>query len=301
MTLNQIHYFVQIAHFENYRLAAQALHISQPSLSRSMALLEEELKTPLFEKKGRGVTLSKAGRIFLEQALSIEAACTKALQTMQEIACGGGVIDLGYVFPLAKDFIPKCLQTFLKDPQNEAISFRLHQKSTADLIQDIQQGKLDVGFGFFVEPNDLAKYPVLSLNVVAVLPLNHPLAKHQVLCVNELLQYPMIGYDSTSCMDRFLQDFYVSHQMYPHFLAQGPDEHTLCSLVRQNLGVALMLENDELKEDSLCVRPLKDGLDPFVVYLFWKEDREQLPAVERFLQTIQQMFSLKEEVKKSHA
>ena len=59
MTLNQILYFQKVARLENYHQAAEELYISQPSLSRSMAALESELGVALFEKKGRGVTLTK--------------------------------------------------------------------------------------------------------------------------------------------------------------------------------------------------------------------------------------------------
>ena len=65
MTLNQILYFQKVARLENYHQAAEELYISQPSLSRSMAALESELGVALFEKKGRGVTLTKAGKLFL--------------------------------------------------------------------------------------------------------------------------------------------------------------------------------------------------------------------------------------------
>ena len=68
MTLNQILYFQKAARLENYHQAAEELYISQPSLSRSMAVLESELGVALFEKKGRGVTLTKAGQLFLERS-----------------------------------------------------------------------------------------------------------------------------------------------------------------------------------------------------------------------------------------
>ena len=62
MTLNQILYFQKVARLENYHQASEELYISQPSLSRSIAALEEELGVILFEKKGRGITLTKAGK-----------------------------------------------------------------------------------------------------------------------------------------------------------------------------------------------------------------------------------------------
>ena len=75
MTLNQILYFRKVARLENYHQAAEELYISQPSLSRSMAALESELGITLFEKKGRGVVLTNAGRLFLEHADRIAGDC----------------------------------------------------------------------------------------------------------------------------------------------------------------------------------------------------------------------------------
>ena len=100
MTLNQILYFQKVARLENYHQAAEELYISQPSLSRSMAVLESELGVALFEKKGRGVTLTKAGQLFLEHADRIAADCDVAVGKMQELSADGGKIDIGYIFPL---------------------------------------------------------------------------------------------------------------------------------------------------------------------------------------------------------
>lgn len=98
MTLNQILYFRKVARLENYHQAAEELYISQPSLSRSMAALESELGITLFEKKGRGVVLTNAGRLFLEHADRIAGDCDIAAGKMKELASGGGKINIGYSF-----------------------------------------------------------------------------------------------------------------------------------------------------------------------------------------------------------
>ena len=89
MTLNQILYFQKVARLENYHYAAEELYVSQPSLSRSMASLESELGVALFEKKGRGVNLTKAGKLFLEYAERILEDCKIATDKMQELATDG--------------------------------------------------------------------------------------------------------------------------------------------------------------------------------------------------------------------
>lgn len=293
MTLNQIHYFVEIARFENYHLAAESLHISQPSLSRAMTFLEEELKTTLFEKKGRGIALTKAGSVFLEQALAIEKAYEKALQTMKEISSGLGTINLGYVFPLAKEFIPTCISQFLKEMGNEDITFSLHQKSSSELIKQVQKGDLDVGFGFYIENTDLDTYPIFSFSLMAIFPIDHPLAQKKEVFLSDLAQWPMIGYEKSSYMAVVLERLYNQHQIQPTFLALCPDEYSIFSLVQKNVGVALILADPYQNLDNLKgieLRKIEDVKINLQVEMFWNYKRKQLPVVERFLSFIQRRF-----------
>ena len=71
MTLNQLGYFYQAAVLQHFNQAAEKINISEPSLSRSITALENELGVTLFEKRGRNVTLTKAGEIFLEHVTQI--------------------------------------------------------------------------------------------------------------------------------------------------------------------------------------------------------------------------------------
>lgn len=293
MTLNQIHYFIEIARFESYSLAAESLHISQPSLSRSMTLLEEELKIALFEKKGRGVTLSKAGSLFLEQALVIENTCVKALSTMEKVALGAGSIDLGYVFPLAKDFIPTCISQFLQESGNENISFSLYQGTSAHLMEMVQKGDLDVGFGFPLENNSsiaLSTYPLFSFGLVAAFSLDHPLVNKKELFLSDLTAWPMVGYEKSSYMSQILEKTFEKHFVKPTFIALCPDEYTIFSLVRKNIGVALVLfDRDEKLNhlEGIILRQVKDIEVKLQVEMFWNAKHQQLPMVKRFLDFIQ--------------
>lgn len=139
MTLNQILYFQKIANLENYHQAAEELYISQPSLSRSMASLENELGVTLFEKEGRGVTLTKAGKMFLEYADRILTDCHIAVGKMREISMNGGKIDIGYVFPLAGHYIPHRVKLFLEQPENQKVVFNFWQNHTPAIAKKVKR------------------------------------------------------------------------------------------------------------------------------------------------------------------
>lgn len=91
MNLNQLQYFVTLAHMEHYTRAAEKLSITQPSLSHAISSLENELGTYLFEKQGRNVVLTKYGRLFMEyaeEALSILDAGIRKMKAMTSETSG---------------------------------------------------------------------------------------------------------------------------------------------------------------------------------------------------------------------
>ena len=86
MTLNQLVYFQTVARYQHFHRAAEELNISQPSLSRSVATLEEELRIVLFERQGRNVRLTKYGRVFLEHTEKILKDVAVARTQMQQLS-----------------------------------------------------------------------------------------------------------------------------------------------------------------------------------------------------------------------
>ena len=101
MTLNQMMYFYEAARLQHFNQAAEKLHISEPSLSRSINALESELGVVLFERTGRNVVLTKTGDIFYEHVDRILNEINLADRKMHQLTGSGGHIDLAYVAPLA--------------------------------------------------------------------------------------------------------------------------------------------------------------------------------------------------------
>ena len=155
MTLNQLGYFYQAAVLQHFNQAAEKINISEPSLSRSITALENELGVTLFEKRGRNVTLTKAGEIFLEHVTQILDDVTRASNKMQQIATNGGHIDIAYVSPLAREFIPNTVRSFLSLEQNKNITFHFFQDITSMNIEGLKKGSYDLIFGSYSanEPN----------------------------------------------------------------------------------------------------------------------------------------------------
>lgn len=292
MTFNQIQYFQKVARLENYHQAAEELYISQPSLSRAIAALETELGVDLFEKKGRGVILTKAGRLFLEYAERILAECDAAVGKMQELATGSGKIDIGYVFPLAGHYIPHKVKKFLELPENEKVVFSFFQNHTAAISKKVRMGELDVGFGGCMEGDEFETFPVLTQEMVIVTPKEHPLKDKETISIEELGKYPIIGYDKDSWMGTHSKYFYKKYNIPANIVVECPDEYSIVALVKENFGIALLPNTDILDNSGLNIHRIENIEIGHQIFMFWMKNRYRLPAVERFIQYMKEQAQI---------
>lgn len=284
MTLNQIMYFQKVARLENYHQAAEELYISQPSLSRAIASLEKELGVSLFEKKGRGVGLTKAGRMFLEYADRILDECNVATGKMWELSFGGGRIDIGYVFPLAGHYIPHMAKQFLAQRGNQNVLFNFWQNHTSAIAKKVRAGELDIGFGGWFEADDIEFFPLLSQEMVILTPEDHPLAGNDSIPLIELTRNPVIGYDRESWMGTHIQHLYRKYNLKPQTVAECPDEYSIMALVKEHFGIALMPRADLLESTKGVEIHRIQNLDiRHQIYMFWVKNRYRLPVADSFI------------------
>ena len=266
--------------------------ISEPSLSRSITALENELGVTLFEKRGRNVTLTKAGEIFLEHVTQILDDVTRASNKMQQIATNGGHIDIAYVSPLAREFIPNTVRSFLSLEQNKNITFHFFQDITSMNIEGLKKGSYDLIFGSYSanEPN-IEFIPIIKQDLVAILPIGHPLCKKDEIEAGDFQKYPVLGYARHSGLGKYTRNFFKEHGVLPNFICESPDENGIASLVAKDFGIALVADVDTIHRDDICIRPLiSQETFSHTVYMGYMRGKYQLPAVQRFIQFVRRMY-----------
>ena len=284
MTLNQLRYFQAVARLQNFRAAAEELYISQPSLSRSIDSLEEELGVVLFEKAGRGISLTGSGRLLLEYTNRIIEECDIAVYKMKELSTTGGRIDIGYVFPLANYYIPHKVRSFLDLPGNEHVTFGFTQNRTSSIIRDIKNGKLDVGFCAYSENEEELEFvPLLKQEMVIITSLEHPLAERDDLSLHELANYPVIGYDRISGLGGYTNRLYKNVGIKPEIVCECSDENSIQALVREQFGIALVARVDILNEKYLKIHHVSDADLVHYVNVVWLKNHYLMPATKRFI------------------
>lgn len=287
MTLNQLTYFQAVARYQHFRLAASNLNISQPSLSRSISNLEEELGIILFERKGRTVTLTKYGKIFLEHADRILSDVALAEKQMKKLSGNSGHVDIAYVFPLAARYIPHMVRRFLGTGNNSQISFSFQQSYTAEMMSGLKEEKYDVVFGSYIENEpDIQFVPILYQEMIVITPLGHPLSRKKNLSIRDLESYPIIGYDRTSGLGRFTNRTYASYGISPEIICESPDENAISALVEEAFGIALVADVEEIHERNVHILKVEDENLVHTVYMAYLKDRYMIPAVKNFIHFI---------------
>ncbi len=295
MTLNQLQYFQTVARTENYHLAAEELYISQPSLSRSISALEKELGVLLFEKSGRGIIITKSGRLFLEYVNRILDECQIATYKMKQLSNSGGRIDIGYVFPLANSYMPHMARAFLDRKENHNVTFNFQQEQTTDILDGIKKGQLDVGFCSFVDHEpDLDFFPILSQEIVMIVPIGHTLAAYDAVSIMELCNYPVIGYNRFSGLGTYTHDLYRRLKIHPEILCECSDENAIMALVSEKFGIALTANVDCLDPSKVRILKLSDISLSHQVFMTWLKNHYQIPAITRFIEFMKMQSNLAE-------
>src|SRR6476646_4688571 len=179
MELRHLRYFVAVGEEQHYGRASRRLRVAQPALSRQIQDLEEELGFKLFDRLPRGVKLSPAGKLFLEDARRILQEVSDAAVRAGRVARGrSGTLRVGFTENSSwHGIVPDSFRRF-REQQPDA-ELQLHPAPSLDQMEAIRSGRLDAGFVNFMPDADpeLDQLAVADQHVELAVHKRHPLAK----------------------------------------------------------------------------------------------------------------------------
>lgn len=289
MNLNQLYYFQKLAQMQHFTKAAEALYISQPSLTYSIKSLEKELNTPLFEKKGRNVVLTKYGQTFYEYV----NRSIGELETGTEIVKNYGsptygVVDLAFIYTMGHKFIPKLVSTFSKVEGNEHITFNLEQNTSREVVNLLKEGKCDIAISSFVsEEKSLRFTEIAQEELVLIVSKDHPLAKRKKIDLRETSDYPYITYGETSGLYSHMKKLFEESGFEPNVKCRIQEDHTIFGFVENGYGIAVVPKLSTISSFGIVPIIIEKPVIKRSVYLVTSKDRKLAPAPQKFLEYIQ--------------
>lgn len=225
MELRHLRYFVCVAEEGNVSRAAQRLHISQPPLTRQIHQLEAELDTTLFERTARGVTLTHAGQVFLDDARRILAEVDVAAGRAHRAELGrAGSIDVAIFGTALFGAIPRLLRAHRESYPE--VTVRLHNMTKREQLAALQDGRIDLAFNRLMRPvPGIVSEVLLTEPLLIALPDDHRLADEPQLDLAVLAGEPMVLFPTgyrPSFIDR-VQDMCARAGFVPRVIAEVDD------------------------------------------------------------------------------
>lgn len=284
MNLNQLYYFVELAHREHYIDTAKALFIAQPSLSKAIAGLERELGTRLFEKKGRNVTLTKYGRVFLEYAEQSLAALDNGIRKMHYLTGEkSGRIALGYIYTMGTEYVPGLLSSFLAQTPDLDVEFDLRVGNSTLLLAELKQEKLDLILSSRREDEQEIQFePVREEEMVVIVPSGHPLAGKKAIDLEETLPYPQIAFTKDSGLRPVIDKLFAGMGKEPVVAYEIEEDGAMAGLVAAGFGIAVLPRVPVLKHLPLHIIRIQSPEIHRYIYLAHMKDKYRTPVAELF-------------------
>jgi len=287
-TLHQLKIFQQVAALMSYSAAANKLNLTQPAVSIQIKQLEENLGLPLFEKIGKQVFLTSAGKEFNTFCMDI---FTRIDNMDMKLSVMKGQLEGDFhlsAVTSAKYFTPHLLGAFHK--RYPKVSLFLDVVNRSQIIQRLKNNETDlVIMGLVPEDLPLTCYPIIDNPIVITASPSHPLASQKNIALNELLKYDFIFREQGSGTRKALEDFLLSHQMkLSPSMALGSSE-TIKQAVMADLGISALSRHSitlELATHNLVELDIQGFPLMRSWYLVHHESKRLSPAAQAFVDLI---------------
>lgn len=286
MELRVLNYFLTVAREKTISKAAEALHLSQPTLSKQLKELEEELGVTLFTRGNRAITLTEEG-IYLankgKEILSLIDATTANLMSDDvisgEIAIGGGETQ-------AFEFVALLLQELRE--RHPDINLRLYSGNADDVLEKIDKGLLD--FGLVIDPVEKQKYEYLRLPLSdhwgILVNKQHPLAQKETVTPKDIRNTPLLV-SNQSMVDNQLSEWLGGNLDHLTVIGTYNLLYNASVLVKQNVASALCIDGIVATENTnLSFIPFSPPLTASI-NIIWKKNQIFSNAAKAFLQLLQ--------------
>ncbi len=270
----QLRYFIAVAERLHFGRAAQALHISQPPLSRAIRALEERLGVGLFARTRRRVELTAEGARFLEEARRVIGQLERAVQDLRSMASGErGRLRVGFVSLADYGVLPGLLKSYKSAHPRVALSLR--EMLSPEQAAALGSGELD--FGLLLPPVSgeagLEHLVVQRERFVAALPSRHRLARAAgKLSVGELGGEPfvMVPREIAPGLYDIVRGLAARAGIPLNVAQEAIQMQTVVSLVSSGLGVAIVPASvANLGRRGVAYRPLAERHPRLELWLAW--------------------------------
>jgi LysR family hydrogen peroxide-inducible transcriptional activator len=242
MEFHQLRYVCAIADTGNFSRAAERCQVAQPSLSQQVLKLEEELGTKLFDRLGRSIRLTEAGRAFIPRARTIleqmEAARSTAADQSTDLR---GSVAVGVIPTVTPYLIPNYAARFAKKYPDAKL--RIVEETTSVLVEGLRDLSIDLAIlALPLRHKDLELFPIRTEPLFAALSIDHARASAKSLCLKDLRGESFVMLRDGHCFRDLSIDTCTRARITPHIAFESGQFSSLLGMVAAGVGVSLVPE-----------------------------------------------------------
>lgn len=281
MELRHLRYFVAVAEALSFTKAAQKMRLAQPSLTRQVRNLEDEIGVRLLDRANNRVGLTEEGRLFLFDAKKLLAMCAESVAAVQRMNRGeSSQLNIGYIANIHYGLLPATLGAFRK--LRPRVALNLFDMTGAEQFEALDGRKIDLGFVGLrpaLAARDLLSEGVAHDTMLVALPVRHPLAKKPKVRLADLAPQFFIGMSAKTHPGarEWLLETCQRAGFAAKILQEADVEPTAIKFVADGLGVAFMPDQiTGLPHEGVVFRPLSPPLRREST-MAWRADNPSKP------------------------
>lgn len=283
MELHQLRYFVAVADNQSFTRAAEKCLVAQPSLSQQIGKLERELGQPLFDRLGRSVKLTEAGRAMYDRAASILRSVEAISESVNEATSAGrGTITIGAIPTIAPYLLPPLIKRFAKRYPEASIA--MNEDLTAGTERRCIEGDIDLGIIATPVTHDALESEMLCTEeLMLAVPSTHRLATKRRVGLDDVADEPFVLMSELHCLGEQVVGFCKRQGCLPTVQCEGVQLLTIQQLVAVGRGVSLIPAMAAGTDKRCAYRSLQSPKPTRTIRMIWHKDRHHPHVVRAFM------------------
>lgn len=298
LDIRHLEYFSEVAEHLSFTKASQSLHVTQPSISKAIKNLEDELGVPLFYRSSKQLELTDAGKAVLINAKKVlEAFNNLTLELTDMMELKTGEIRIGIPPIVGAAFFSKLIGQF-KETYPE-VKITLTEVGTKKIKQGVENGSLDIGLicTFPTQNSPFEIIKALKDPLMLIVHHDHPLAKKEKVHFSDLEYEPFILYRKDfSLYDKIIEEC-GKHQFQPNIVCESSQKDFILGMVEGKLGVALLPSKicEDINSNEITILPFYQSEVNLELGMIWKKNKYLSYAVREFISVSQEFVKSKNE------
>lgn len=274
MDIRHLQYILEVVRWNSFTKAADALHVTQPTISKTIKNMEEELGFPLFIRSGKKVELTDAGQVLLAQAHHIVHSFDNMMAELTDLTnFRKGRIRIGLPPMVGSSFFPRVMSRFRE--RYPGLTIHMVEEGSKRLETAVEEGSLDVAVVLLpTQEEAFDSFSFVEDSLRLVLHPDHPLAVRQQVSLAELAEESFVLFSEGFALhDRVIQEC-IQVGFQPRILHESSQWDFISEMVAANLGIAFLPETicNTLNRDRVRTVPLVGPVIPWHLAMIWRRD-----------------------------